>query len=52
VLQVLRRLGAPREFTHLFRFVPSNFVERFMRFVFLDRAKKDTALANALAKVH
>ena len=52
MLHLLRRLGAPSEFTHLFRCVPSNFVERFMRFVFLDRLKKDTVLSTAVTKLN
>jgi len=52
VIHILRRLGAPRQFAGLFRALPHNFVERFMRFVFLDRVKKDPALAKAAAKVN
>ena len=52
MVHILRRLGAPRQFAGLFRALPHNFVERFMRFVFLDRVKKDAALAKAAAKVN
>ena len=52
MLHILRRIGAPSEFTNLFRGVPANFVERFMRFVFLDRIKRDTVLSATISKLN